>query len=245
MKRSFTNLVVSALAVTLAFSALYILSEKDQFSDVIYGSTYSLVVSPNSNLTIPLGRVSDRIEIDCLTVNLGSWSPYLSWDRSSSIRRPQYYSVVAGLLLSVAVNKSAFVLLEDYGGSDGNTTVDVKAFQSGDYHGSTLGETFQDEMMLNHMYQLKIGNYETSIKNQTGSTQFTIHRTNRSLEILVGALSSLATDTFSSPSHKYIITFTREPRLYLVTGLLVINASLIILYLRYGLQGRTLPGMDI
>jgi hypothetical protein len=229
MNKFSVHVIVVAFAVSLTFSALYIYSERDQFTDVIYGSTYHILVPPNSNVTIPLGQVSDRFETDALAVNIGSWS----WNQTLLVRRPIYYSVEAGLLVSVAVNKSAFVILEDYGGSNGNKTVDVKAFSgAGDWGGSTMGQTFESRMEVNHMYQLKIGNYEADIKNQTGPIQFTIENTDRSLEVLVGDLSFPdQTAPFSLPNeNKYIFTFTREPNLYLVTVLLIVDLLLAVIY---------------
>ena len=227
MNRVSVHIIVVAFAVSLAFSALYIYSERDQFADVLYGSTYHMIVLPNSNVTIPLGQVSDRFETDALAVNIGSWS----WNQTLSVRRPVYYGVEANLFVSVAVNKSAFVILEDYGGSDGNKTVDVKAFQGTNWGGSTGGQTFQSNMEVNHRYQLKIGNYETFVKNQTGATQFTIENTDRSLEVLVGALSFPSQIApFSPPDNKYTLTFTREPDLYVVTVLLIVDLLLAVVY---------------
>ena len=221
------HIIVVTFAVSLTFSALYIYSERDQFTDVLYGSTYHMLVLPNSNVTIPLGEVSDRFETDALAVNIGSWG----WNQTLLVRRPIYYGVEANLLVSVAVNKSAFIILEDYGGSNGNKTVDVLAFQSGNWGGSTEGQTLHSNMEVNHMYQLKIGNYETFVKNQTGPIQFTLGNSNRSLEVLVGALSfpdQMA--PFSPPDNKYTLTFTREPSLYIVTVLLIVDSLLAVIY---------------
>jgi hypothetical protein len=231
MSRVSVHIIVVAFAVSLTFSALYIYSERDQFTDVLYGSTYHMLVPPNSNVTIPLGVVSVGFETDAQAVNIRSWSPYLSWNQTLLVRRPICYGVEANLLVSVAVNKSAFVILEDYGGSNGNKTVDVKGFSSGNWGGSTEGQTFQSKMEFNHMYQLKIGNYETFVKNQTGPIQFTIENTNRSLEVLVGALTFPNQITpFSPPDNKYTLTFTREPNLYLVTVLLIVDSLLAVIY---------------
>jgi len=228
MNRVSVHIIVVAFAVSLTFSALYIYSERDQFTDVLYGSTYHMLVLPNSNVTIPLGEVSDRFETDALAVNIGSWG----WNQTLLVRRPTYYGIEAKLLVSVAVNKSAFLILEDYGGSNGNKTVDVLAFQGTNWEGSTEGQTFHGNMEVNHMYQLKIGNYETFVKNQTGPIQFTLGNTNRSLEVLVGALTfpnQMA--PFSPPNeNKYTLTFTREPNLYLVTVLLIDDSLLAVIY---------------
>lgn len=225
------HIIVVAFAVSLTFSALYICFERDQFTDVLYGSTYHTLVLPNSNVTIPLGAVSDRFETGDLAVRIGCWR---SRNKTLSVRRPVHYGVEANLLVSVAVNKSAFVILEKYGGSRGNKTVDVLTFQSGNWEGMTQGSTFHSNMEVNQMYQLKIGNYETFFKNQTEPTeprQFTIENTNGSLEVLVGASSFPRQMTpFSPPDNKYTLTFTREPNLYLVTVLLVIDLLLAVIY---------------
>lgn len=78
-------------------------------------------------------------------------------------------------------------------------------------------------------YQLKIGNYETFLKNQTTSTQFTIKNTDRNLDVSIGAMSPL-TDPFSPPNNKYILKLTKEPNLYLVSVLVVTDALLITAY---------------
>ena len=123
----------------------------------------------------------------------------ISWSHSSSIKHLGDYNVKTNLLVSVAVNKSAFILLADTYGNV-NKTIDVKAFHSTNFpiqgSGSTEGQTFQSNMELNHMYQLKIGNYETFISNQTNPLTFTIQNTNRTLDILIGA-ESFTTDSFS------------------------------------------------
>jgi hypothetical protein len=227
MNRVSIHIIVVAFAVFLAFSALYIYSEGDQFADVLYGSAYHILVPPNSNVTIPLGEVTDRFETDAITVKIGTWT----WNQTLSVRRPTYYRVEANLLVSVAVNKSAFIILEDYGGSNGNNTVDVLTFESGDYMGSTSGRTFHSVMEVNHMYQLKIGNYETFFTNQTGSIQFTFENTDRSLEVFVGGLAfpDQIAPSFP-PDNKYTLTFTREPNLYLVTVLLIVDSLLVITY---------------
>ena len=119
------HILVFALAISLAFSAIYILSERDQFIDTFYGSSYHIIIPQNSNITIPLGLVSDSIETGSFTVNLGSWSPYLSWNHSSSIKNLGDYNVKANLLVSVAVNKSTFIILEDTYGNV-NKTIGIK-----------------------------------------------------------------------------------------------------------------------
>ena len=227
MNRVSVHIIVVAFAVSLAFSVLYVYFERDQFTDVIYGSAYHTLVPPNSNATIPLGAVTDRYETDAITVKIGAWT----WNQTLSVRRPAYYGVEANLLVSVAVNKSAFIILEDYGGSNGNDTVDVLTFESGDYMGSTSGRTLQSNMEFGHMYQLKIGNYETFFNNQTGSKEFTFENTNRSLEVFVGGVTfpdQMA--PFSPPDNKYTLIFTREPSLYLVTVLLIVDSLLVIIY---------------
>jgi len=241
MNSLITHAIASVFAFALAFSALYVFSERNQITNVFYGSTYRLLVPPNSNVTIFLGRVSDRMEWNpSLTVNLGS--PYLPWNRSTSIPLPSEYSFEASLFVSVEVNKSAFVLLEDYMGFEqlGNKTIDYRAYLStgSEYPGPL---PFQHNMELNHIYQLKIGNYETSITNwnQTGPHQLIIRNTNRTLQATIGApdWSPLGPpnpmsppDPWGPPSYRITVTFTKEPNIYLVAGLVILDAGLIITY---------------
>jgi hypothetical protein len=240
MNSTITHVIVSVFAIALAFSAMYVFSERDEITNVFYGSTHHLSVPPNSNATILLGRVSDGIEwIPSFTVQLGS--PYPWWNQSTSIPQPLGYSFRANLLVSVQVNKSAFVLLEDYMVFEplGNKTVDFKAFLSSDEE--YLGGPFQCNMELRHIYQLKIGNYETSITNwnQTGPHELVIVNTNRTLEATIGAPDSSPlgppnlsdpSDSWASPSYRITVTFTKEPNMYLVSGLGILDAGLIITY---------------
>jgi hypothetical protein len=109
-----------------------------------------------------------------------------------------------------------------------NSTVSARAFSgTSSWGGGAIeGQAIQGNMELNHMYQLKIGNYETFIMNQTGPVQFNIQDTNRSLEVLIGAPSYLSPDPFAPPSHNITITYTREPSLYLFVGLVALDATL-------------------
>jgi hypothetical protein len=241
MNNTIAHGIVSVLAIALAFSALYVFSERDEITDVFYGSTYRISVPPNSNATIFLGRVSDNQEwTPSFTVQLGS--PYLRWNQSTSIPQPSEYSFEASLFVSVQVNKSAFVLLEDYMVFEqlANRTVDFKAFLSsgGDYPG---GSPFEYNMELRHIYQLKIGNYETSITNwnQSGPHELIIANTNRTLQAIVGAPDSSplgfpsqgsSPDPWGPPSYRITVTFTKEPNMYLVSGLGILDVGLIVTY---------------
>jgi hypothetical protein len=85
-----------------------------------------------------------------------------------------------------------------------NSTVSARAFSgTSSWGGRTIeGQAIQGNMELNHMYQLKIGNYETFIMNQTGPVQFNIQDTNRSLGIDRRSILSLAGPLRSSkPQH--------------------------------------------
>lgn len=241
MNNTITHVIASVFAIALVFSALYVFSERDEITNVFYGSTYRVSVPPDSNATIFLGRVSDNMEWNpSFTVHMGS--PYLRWNQSTSIPRPREYSFEASLFVSVEVNKSAFVLLEDYMEFEqlGNRTVDFMAFlPSGPVYPG--GSSIERNMEINHIYQLKIGNYETSITNwnQTGPHELIIRNTNRTLQATIGApdWSPLGPPNPMSPpdpwgpaSYRITVTFTKEPNIYLVAGLLILDAGLIITY---------------
>ena len=228
MYRLVTHVVVSFLAFFLAFSAAYVFSERDEFTTLFYGSSSRLIIPPNTNTTVPLARVSDRHEIGSLTVHLSSWT---AGEQSSSIQRPTSYSLETSLSVTVQVNKSAFMFLEEvnFTSFELNRTVDATAFHSSNF---PLDEpqykeesTIQSGIELNKFYQLKIGNYETFLINQTGPLRFTIQRTNRSLEVVVGT-----TGHWAPPRYSVTITFTRKPNLYFVAILLIVDAALITTY---------------
>lgn len=240
MDNTITHVIVSVFAIALAFSAIYVFSERDEITNVFYGSTRHLSVPPNSNATILLGRVSDNMEwIPSFTVQLGNIYPW--WNQSTSIPQPSGCSFRASLLVSVKVNKSAFALLEDYTPYEplGNRTVDFKAYFSPD--GEYAGGPFQCNMELSHIYQLKIGNYETSVANwnQTGPHELVIANTDKALEATIGPPDSGPlgppnpsgpSDSWASPSYRITVTFTKEPNMYLVSGLGILDVGLILTY---------------
>jgi len=136
MYRLATHVIVSFLAFFLAFSAVYVFSERDEFTILFYGSSSRLIIPPNTNTTVPLALVSDRDDIGSLTVHLSGWT---AGEQSSSIQRPISYSLETSLSVTVQVNKSAFMFLEEanFTSFESNRTVAATAFHSSNF---LLGE---------------------------------------------------------------------------------------------------------
>jgi len=174
-------------------------SEREKFSTVFYGYLPPLIISPNTNATIPLVYVSDRHETGYLTlfVNRGNLN---SLNLSSSVSILQSYNLEMGFYANIQVNKSAFALLveSNYAFHEPNTTVNAVAFHSTNFPPggpkSTEAQPIESGIQLNKLYQLKIGNYETYIVNQTGPLRFTAQKTNRSLEVVITGQSSPVSD---------------------------------------------------
>lgn len=230
MYRPITHIVVSFLALFLAFSAAYVFSERDEVKTLFYGPSSILTIPPNTNTTIPLAGVFDRREPEKrLTVH---FSDAGFGDQSSSIQQPTFYSLGTSLSVAAQVNKSAFMLLEevDFMSFPLNRTIYAAAFHSSNFplDKPEVRETatIESGMELNMFYQLKIGNYETFLTNQTGPLHFTIQRTDRSLEVALGT----ALVPWDPPRYSVAVTFTRQPNLYLVAVLLIVDAALITTY---------------
>lgn len=231
MNKLAMHAIVSSFAILLALSALYMFSERDRYSTVFYGHLPRLIIPPNTNATIPLVYVSDRHEIGNLTVFLNKWE---SLNHSASISRPTSHSLEMNFYAAMHVNKSAFVLLEelaDY--SDVNRTVEAIAFHSTNFpfgSKSTEAKPIQSRIQLNNLYQLKIGNYETFIKNQTGPLQFTTHRTNTTLEAVI-TTSLYSAGSFIPQAYTIAVSFIKEPNVYLAASLFIADAVLVTVYL--------------
>lgn len=230
MYRPITHIVVSFLALFLAFSAAYVFSERDEVKTLFYGPSSILTIPPNTNTTIPLAGVFDRREPEKrLTVH---FSDAGFGDQSSSIQQPTSYSLGTSLSVAAQVNKSAFMLLEevDFMSFPLNRTVYAVAFHSSDFTSDKPAiretATIQSGIELNMFYQLKIGNYETFLTNQTGSLHFTIQRTNRTLEVVLGT----ADYWWDPPRYTVTVTFTKQPNLSVVAALLIVDAALITTY---------------
>jgi hypothetical protein len=229
LNSTINHVIVSIFAIALAFSALYVFSERDEITHMFYGSPRQLLIPPNSNATIVLGRVSDGIEwTPSFTVQLGGPAPW--WNQSTSIPQPSGYNFQASLFVSVQVNKSAFALLEDslVFEQQGNKTVDFRAYLSSE--NAYPAGPFEYKMEIRHIYQLKIGNYETSITNwnQTGPHKLITAKTNKTLQAIIGAPDwgplgppnpTGLPGVWASPSYWITLSFSREPNIYLVSGL--------------------------
>ena len=229
MYKPVTHLTVFLLALFLAISASYILSERDEFKTRFYGRSSVVVIPPNTNTTIPLASVSDRVEIERRLAIL--FSDWRVGNQSASIERPAAYSIAASLSITMQVNKSAFMLLEEVDFMSPNKTVDATVFHSTNFpYGKTEyreTSTIDSGIEINKYYQLKIGNYEALYTNQTGQPLFTIQTTNRTLEVVLG----IADYEWDPPQYTVTVTFTKTPNLYVVGVLLIVDAVLITTYL--------------